>query len=48
MYLYTCGLFNNAVSSTGYVASNDGTEVNDEWKLFRKEAVIRCLEVCLK
>jgi hypothetical protein len=45
MHLYIYGLFNDAVCSSDYIASDDRTVVNDEWKRMRKEAAVGYFEV---
>jgi hypothetical protein len=38
-YLFICGLFNDIVSSSDYIMSNDRAIMNNEWDRIWKEAV---------
>jgi hypothetical protein len=40
IYLFICGLFNEALSSLDYIASNGGKINNDEFEKMWKEVVV--------
>jgi hypothetical protein len=48
MYVYIYGLFSDAVSSSDYIASDDRTVLNDEWKRVKKEAIVGYFEVRMR
>jgi hypothetical protein len=44
-YLFICGLFNDTVSSSDYIASNDRVITNNEQERIWKEAVVTYCKV---
>jgi hypothetical protein len=43
-YFLFNSLFNDAFSNSDYIASNEGTKVNNELVRMRKEAVVACFK----